>query len=69
MNRDDLVDLNAFVAVAEERSFTRAAARLQTSQSALRDGFIKTVGHAAGYSMGLPSQGRDCLQPARQANG
>ncbi|WP_433696402.1 LysR family transcriptional regulator [Paraburkholderia phenoliruptrix] len=35
MNRDDLIDLNAFVAVAEERSFTRAAARLLTSQSAL----------------------------------
>lgn len=35
MQRDNLVDLNAFLAVAEERSFTRAAARLGTSQSAL----------------------------------
>jgi DNA-binding transcriptional LysR family regulator len=35
MQRDDLVDLNAFLAVAEERSFTRAAAKLGTSQSAL----------------------------------
>jgi DNA-binding transcriptional LysR family regulator len=35
MQRDDLVDLNAFLIVAEERSFTRAAARLGTSQSAL----------------------------------
>ncbi|NBC37401.1 LysR family transcriptional regulator [Novosphingobium sp. FSY-8] len=35
MLRDDLGDLAAFVAVAEERSFTRAAARLATSQSAL----------------------------------
>ncbi|MFG1180487.1 LysR family transcriptional regulator [Xanthobacter versatilis] len=35
MQREDLVDLNAFLAVAEERSFTRAAARLGTSQSAL----------------------------------
>ena len=35
MKRDDLVDLNAFMAVADERSFTRAAARLATSQSAL----------------------------------
>lgn len=35
MQRDDLIDLNAFAAVAEERSFTRAAARLGTSQSAL----------------------------------
>lgn len=35
MRREDLVDLNAFLAVAEEQSFTRAAARLGTSQSAL----------------------------------
>jgi DNA-binding transcriptional LysR family regulator len=35
MRREDLVDLNAFMAVAEQRSFTRAAARLGTSQSAL----------------------------------
>jgi len=35
MRREDLVDLNAFAAVAEERSFTRAAAKLGTSQSAL----------------------------------
>ncbi|HEY0413183.1 MAG TPA: LysR family transcriptional regulator [Allosphingosinicella sp.] len=35
MRREELVDLNAFLAVAEERSFTRAAARLGTSQSAL----------------------------------
>ena len=35
MRRDDISDLTAFLAVAEERSFTRAAARLGTSQSAL----------------------------------
>lgn len=35
MERDDLTDLMAFAAVAEERSFTRAAAKLATSQSAL----------------------------------
>jgi DNA-binding transcriptional LysR family regulator len=35
MGRDDLVDLNAFLTVAEERNFTRAAAKLGTSQSAL----------------------------------
>jgi DNA-binding transcriptional LysR family regulator len=35
MGRDELGDLIAFVAVAEERSFTRAAARLGISQSAL----------------------------------
>jgi DNA-binding transcriptional LysR family regulator len=35
MRRDELADLTAFVAVAEARSFTRAAAKLGTSQSAL----------------------------------
>jgi DNA-binding transcriptional LysR family regulator len=35
MRRDELGDLAAFLAVAEEASFTRAAAKLETSQSAL----------------------------------
>ena len=35
MRREELVDLNAFLSVAEEQSFTRAAAKLGTSQSAL----------------------------------
>jgi DNA-binding transcriptional LysR family regulator len=35
MKREDLTDLLWFVAVAEERSFTRAAAKLGTSQSTL----------------------------------
>lgn len=35
MQRADLIDLNAFMIVAEERSFTRAAAKIGTSQSAL----------------------------------
>lgn len=35
MRREELVDLNAFLTVAEEQSFTRAASRLGTSQSAL----------------------------------
>ena len=35
MRREDLSDLAVFLAVAEERSFTRAAARLGTSQSAI----------------------------------
>jgi DNA-binding transcriptional LysR family regulator len=35
MKRDELGDLFGFLSVAEERSFTRAAARLGTSQSSL----------------------------------
>lgn len=35
MRREEMADLTAFVVVAEERSFTRAAARLGMSQSAL----------------------------------
>jgi DNA-binding transcriptional LysR family regulator len=35
MRREDLADLNAFLTVAEEKSFTRAAAKLGTSQSSL----------------------------------
>lgn len=35
MMRNDLAELSAFAAVAEERNFTRAAARLGVSQSAL----------------------------------
>lgn len=35
MKRDELADLAAFVTIADEASFTRAAARMDTSQSAL----------------------------------
>jgi DNA-binding transcriptional LysR family regulator len=35
MRREELVDLNALLTVANERSFTRAAAKLGTSQSSL----------------------------------
>lgn len=35
MRREELTDLNAFLTVAEEHSFTRAAAKLGTSQSSL----------------------------------
>ncbi len=35
MERQDLTDMLSFIAVAEERSFTRAAAKLGTSQSTL----------------------------------
>jgi len=35
MNRENVADLIAFITIAQERSFTRAAARLGVSQSAL----------------------------------
>jgi DNA-binding transcriptional LysR family regulator len=35
LRREELVDLNAFLTVAEQASFTRAAAKLGTSQSSL----------------------------------
>ena len=35
MRRRNLTDLQAFIAVAKERSFTKAAAKLGVSQSAL----------------------------------
>ena len=35
MRRDNVNDLTAFIAVAREQSFTKAAARLGVSQSAL----------------------------------
>ena len=35
MNRGDMADLTTFVVVAEARNFTRAAAKLGLSQSAL----------------------------------
>jgi DNA-binding transcriptional LysR family regulator len=35
MRREELIDLNAIMTVADEKSFTRAAAKLGTSQSAL----------------------------------
>lgn len=35
MRRDEIADLTAFVVVAEERSFTKAALRLGMAQSAL----------------------------------
>lgn len=35
MNRDNVADLIAFITIAQERSFTRAAARLGLSQSAV----------------------------------
>lgn len=46
MKREEIADLMAFVVVAEERSFTRAAARLSMAQSALSQ-YRRTIGIAA----------------------
>lgn len=43
--RDELGDLAVFVAVSEERSFTRAAARLSTSQSAVSNAMRRLEDH------------------------
>ncbi|MGT8009255.1 LysR family transcriptional regulator, partial [Escherichia coli] len=45
MKREEIADLMAFVVVAEERSFTRAAARLSMAQSALSQ-----IGHCCKVS-------------------
>ncbi len=50
MRREELVDLNAFATVAEEQNFTRAAAKLGTSQSALS--------HTINRLLALVSEGR-----------
>jgi DNA-binding transcriptional LysR family regulator len=50
MRRDDLADLTAFLAVAEERSFTRAAARLGQSQSSL-SGIVRRLEERLGLRL------------------
>ncbi|MCX7282564.1 MAG: LysR family transcriptional regulator [Novosphingobium sp.] len=45
MMRDELGDLATFLVVAEERSFTRAAARLGTSQSAVSNAVRRLEAH------------------------
>ncbi len=49
MKREDMADLTVFVVVAEERSFTKAAASLGMSQSALSQ-IVKRLE----ASLGLP---------------
>ncbi|MGC6744344.1 LysR substrate-binding domain-containing protein [Escherichia coli] len=49
MKREEIADLMAFVVVAEERSFTRAAARLSMAQSAFKPdsaSYRRTIGIA-----------------------
>jgi DNA-binding transcriptional LysR family regulator len=50
MDRNDLKDMLLFMAVAEERSFTKAAARLGTSQSALSHS-IKQLEERLGFRL------------------
>ena len=45
MRREELIDLNAFATVAGEQSFTRAAAKLGTSQSALSHAINRLEAH------------------------
>ena len=49
MVRHELGDLAAFAVVAQERSFTRAAARLGTSQSALSQ-VVRRLERGAGFT-------------------
>jgi DNA-binding transcriptional LysR family regulator len=74
MKREDLTDLAAFVAVAEERSFTRAAARLGMSQPALSYA-IKVLENRLGIrllarttrSVGTTEAGQRLLETLRPA--
>ena len=53
MHRGHLGDLNAFLAVARERSFTKAAAKLDVSQSALSQ-TIRKLEARLGVGSGSP---------------
>jgi DNA-binding transcriptional LysR family regulator len=56
MHRDDLNDLHAFAAIAAERNFTRAAARLGISQSALSHALRRLeTGSGSGFSPARPA--------------
>lgn len=76
MARNDLGDLAAFAAVAEDRSFTRAAARLGTSQSALSHAMrrleaglgVKLLSRTT-RSVGLTEAGEQLLGAVRPALG
>lgn len=50
MKRDEIADLVAFVVVAEERSFTRAAARLNMAQSALSQ-IVRRIEERLGFRL------------------
>lgn len=50
MKRDEIADLVAFVVVAEERSFTRAASRLNMAQSALSQ-IVRRIEERLGFRL------------------
>lgn len=50
MRREEMADLTAFVVVAEERNFTRAAAKLEISQSAL-SGIVRRLEERLGVRL------------------
>lgn len=50
MDRQDMADLTAFVVVAEERNFTRAALKLGLSQSAL-SGIVRRLEERLGVRL------------------
>ena len=52
MKREEIADLMAFVVVAEERSFTRAAARLSMAQSALSQ-IVRRIEERLGLRLSL----------------
>ena len=70
MPRENLNDLSAFLAVARERTFTRAAAQLGVSQSALSqtDRGLEATGHRAAdpHHRGVDQSQRQTGQPRHQ---
>jgi hypothetical protein len=66
MSRENVSDLLAFLAVARERSFTKAAGKLGVSQSALShtiSRFEQRLGGAAAHAHD-PQRGRDASRRA-----
>jgi DNA-binding transcriptional LysR family regulator len=61
----EVADIEAFIAVAEERSFTRAAARLHTTQQQL-SAQIKRFEHSLGVSLFFRTTRK--LEPTEAAN-
>lgn len=60
MKREEIADLMAFVVVAEERSFTRAAARLSMAQSALSQIVRRIDRRTIGIAASDPNHAQCC---------